>query len=468
MREQACFQKVPKLLIHSNALPAKTAPRRVALRVLPYLALLYLVAYLDRANVSFAGPAMRADLGFSDSLFGFGTGIFFVGYLLLAIPGALIVVRWGARRWIALVLLAWGCITACLGLVHTPIQFISVRSLLGIAEGGFFPGLIVYMNQWFCRRDRARAIACLIIASPIAMAIGAPIASSLLKVHWLGIAGWRWLFIMEGIPAIVLGGLTVFYLTDRPGESRWLQPEERAWLVGELRAEAATHPAATHLKWWAALMHGRVLLLTLAHFFACAAGYGFTMWLPTILEQSRHAKAGIGVNGAALAFLPYCCAVSGTLLVSRSSDRSAHPGRYACGCFIAGGGFLFLSAMTGNSEKLMLLCFCLAGSVVYAWIAPFWVLPTLLLQDEAMATAIGLINAVGNIGGFAGSFLIGYLLTGGWSQQGATLWLSTSYFLAAVFTAAALCERSVNEAAGVSHFRRGLTLRRWFRMTMHP
>src|SRR6476646_7414175 len=211
--------------------------RRVAVRLLPFVFIMYVICYVDRANLSFANLRMSADLGFSDRIYGLGSGIFFLGYVLFEIPGAIIVERWSARKWMARIMISWGIVTALTGFIHTSSQFYVARFVLGIAESSFFPGMIVYLTHWFCSSDRSRAIACLYSAVPAASLIGSPVAGVLLGVHWLHLAGWRWLFVLEGIPAVLLGVITLFYMTDRPEQARWLPADEKDWLVGKLREE---------------------------------------------------------------------------------------------------------------------------------------------------------------------------------------------------------------------------------------
>src|SRR5215475_3677294 len=218
---------------------AARARRRVAYRLLPFVFLIYVVNYIDRVNVSFANLRMSADLGFSDRVYGLGVGMFYLTYVLFEIPGALVVERWSARKWIARIMISWGAVTITTGFVHTATQFYLARFFLGLAEASFFPGMIVYLTHWFTARDRCRAIACLYTAVPAASLVGAPVAGWLLGVHWFSLAGWRWLFILEGIPPIILGIVTIFYLTDRPAQAQWLAQDERDWLTGQLDSELA-------------------------------------------------------------------------------------------------------------------------------------------------------------------------------------------------------------------------------------
>ena len=218
--------------------------RKIGWHILPLVFVIYIVAYLDRANVGFAKLAMKDDLHFSDAVFGLGFGIFFIGYLILEIPGALLVERWSARKWFARILISWGFVSALTAFVKTPMQFYTARFLLGVAEAGFFPGIIVYFTHWFTSRDRGRALAGLVMAIPFSLALGAPVSGWLMKIHWLGWAGWKWLFILEGAPAIVLGVAHAFLLKDRPRDAKWLAPHERAWLEDQLEAEAAAKRTA--------------------------------------------------------------------------------------------------------------------------------------------------------------------------------------------------------------------------------
>src|SRR3990172_12926732 len=232
---------------------AARARRRIARRLLPFLFALYIIAFLDRVNVAYAALSMTRDLGFTAEVFGFGAGIFFIGYFLLEIPGALLVEKWSARGWIARILITWGIATVVIGMVHTAQQFYWARFFLGMAEAGFFPGIIVYLTHWFRAAERAKAVALFMAAIPISNMIGAPLAGVILGVDWAGLPGWRWIFFLEGIPAIVCGVITIFYLTDRPQQARWLPADERQWILAELEREKLQKKAGRSFTVWQAL-----------------------------------------------------------------------------------------------------------------------------------------------------------------------------------------------------------------------
>ena len=274
------------------------ARRRIAYRLLPFVFLIYVVNYIDRVNVSFANLRMSADLGFSDRVYGLGVGMFYLTYFLFEIPGAVIVERWSARKWIARIMISWGVVTILTGFIHSAGQFYAARFFLGLAEASFFPGMIVYLTHWFCSRDRARAIACFYIAVPTASLIGSPIAGWLLGVHWWSLAGWRWLFILEGIPAIVLGIITILYLTDWPSQARWLPDEERDWLVRELHTELQAKKKIRDHTILQAFCDRRVVLLTVPYFLAISGTSGEHL-LDTHLRKASFGILGPGSDFAA-------------------------------------------------------------------------------------------------------------------------------------------------------------------------
>jgi ACS family tartrate transporter-like MFS transporter len=407
----------------------KRARSKIARRLLPFLCLLYLAAYLDRANISFAKLPMTAALHFSEAVYGFGAGIFFLGYLLLEIPGALIVERWGARRWFARILTTWGLCTMIVGFVKTPWQFYGARFLLGVAEAGFYPGIIVYLTHWFARGDRARAMAGFIVAIPVSLALGAPISAFILKLHWLGLPGWRWVFILEGLPAIVLGIVTLAFLTDNPQDAKWLDSDERAWIIRELEKERTEKNAAGHLGVWRGLCNRSVILCALSICLANLGAYVFVFWLPTTIHQA----SGLSPSLSALySALPLAVAVIFVLWSGRSSDRIGKPKLQTAVLMASVAVFLTASAVPGQPFALTMVWLCLTAGAIYAWPPPFWVLPTLILEGPAEAASIGLINMMAGLGGFFGPAIFGYLLSAGYSHLTATAVLSTGVLAAAM------------------------------------
>jgi MFS transporter, ACS family, tartrate transporter len=407
--------------------------RKIAWHLLPFVFLLYIIAYLDRANVAFAKLSMSADLGFSEAVFGFGAGIFFLGYFLLEIPGALIVEHWSARRWIARILVSWGVFTILVGFVRSRNQFYAARFLLGAAEAGFFPGIIVYLTHWFSAQDRARAMAGFLMAAPLSLAIGAPLSALILNLNWWGLAGWRWVFILEGVPAVLFGLLTFVYLTDHPAQASWLDTEEKAWIEVRLFSEKQEIQKTRQLSVWQALRQRNVFCLALAVFFANIGGYGFILWLPSLVNKASGFSASVSTL---LSTLPFALAVLCVWCVGRSSDRSRERRWHAGVPLLFAALFFFLATRPGLPFSQVMLWLSLTGASAFAWIPSFWVLPTLIAEGSAAAVAIGLINSIGNLGGFVGPSLVGYLLTTHHSYSAVTGLLSICYCIAAALTLA--------------------------------
>ena len=386
---------------------ALRARRRIAWRLLPFLFLLYIIAFLDRMNVGAAALQMPGDLGFNDSVVGLGAGMFFIGYVVLEIPGALIAERWSARRWIARIMISWGMITALLAFIHTAREFYLVRFLVGAAEAGFFPAVIVYVSHWFRYQDRAKAIAVFYAANPLSFLIGSPLAGLLLGITWLGLRGWRWLFILEGIPAVVFGVITLFYLTDWPRTASWLRPDERDWINDELEREKQAKKKVRSYTIWQALSQRDVILLTLSYFCATTGGYGIAFWLPTILKRLS-GQSDLRVS--LLAALPYLAGFVTQQWNSWHSDKSYERRWHATIPIFLCGLILLLAVTFGSNIMLAVVLFTLVGASYFAFHPCFWAVQTAFLSESAAAASIGLINSLGNLGGFAGPLIMGYLV----------------------------------------------------------
>jgi ACS family tartrate transporter-like MFS transporter len=403
--------------------------RRISRRLLPFLFILYLIAFLDRVNLGYAGLEMSQNLGFSDRVFGLGSGIFFIGYFLFEIPGALLVERWSARKWIARILITWGLVTVLVAAVHTPTQFYGARFLLGAAEAGFFPGIIVYLTHWFSYEDRARAGALFMAAIPFSNVVGSPLAGWLLGVDWFGITGWRWLFILEGIPAVVLGVITVFFLTDWPHQAKWLAKEEQEWITGMLRREKEAKAATLSYTVWQALAKPEILVLALVYFLSVTGLYGFNFWFPTILKRATGLP---NMEVTLIAALPYVLGLGAMLFNGWNSDRTGERRWHTAVPLMLCGAFLIVSVAAGGNLAIGLGALVLAGACTSTFLPSFWALPTALLSESAAAASIGLINSVGNLGGFAGPYLIGFLGSVTHSFSAALIVLTAALFLAAV------------------------------------
>ena len=383
-----------------------SAQRRIAWRLLPYLFTLFVIAFLDRVNVSYAALEMTHDLSFSNRVFGFGSGIFFVGYLLFEIPGCLIVERWSARKWFARIMVTWGLVTVLMAFIRTPMHFYLVRILLGVCESGFFPGVLVYLTHWFRAEDRAKACAMFMIAIPVANIIGSPLGGWLLGVHWFGLQGWRWLFIVEGIPAIVFGIITVFYLTDWPREARWLPPQERDWITAELEQEALAKKALRTYRVWEALRQPAVIRLTVIYFFAVSSIYSLTIWLPTFLKRAS------GMSDLAvtmLSILPYVAVLLAMLFNGWHSDRTNERRWHTVIPLMFGVVAFALTILSGSHFWLAFVCLIVASSA-NAFLPAFWPVPSAFLGESAAAASIGLINSIGNLGSLVTPSVIGYFL----------------------------------------------------------
>ena len=405
---------------------AQRARLRIARRLLPFLFVLYIIAFLDRMNVGAAALQMPGDLGFSDRVLGLGAGIFFLGYFLLEIPGALIAERRSARRWIARIMISWGLLTVLMAFIHTVREFYIVRFLVGAAEAGFFPAVVVYLTHWFRAADRAKAMAGFYAAMPLSYVIGSPLAGLLLGLSWLGLRGWRWLFILEGIPAILLGLITLFYLTDWPRQANWLRSEEREWVTTKLDREKKAKQEIHSYSIWQALRHRDIILLTSCYFFALTGNYGIAFWLPTMLKRLS-GQSDLKVT--LLASLPYLAGFLTQQLNGWHSDRTRERRWHAAAPVFLSGLALFLAIGSGSNMALSIICFTMVGAAYYAFHPAFWAVPTEFLSESAAAASIGLINSVGNLGGFLGPLILGYLVSRTHSFTGGLWYLVGSFFV---------------------------------------
>jgi MFS family permease len=378
-------------------------------------------------NIGAAALQMPHDLGFSESVVGLGAGIFFFGYFLLEIPGALIAERWSARRWIARIMISWGLMTVLMAFVQTARQFYLVRFLVGAAEAGFLPGVIVYLTHWFRYGDRAKSVAFFYAANPLSYVIGSPLAGALMGLTWRGMRGWRWLFIIEGIPAIVFGLITIWYLTDWPAEARWLPDEEKHWITQELQREKQAKTRSYGI--WEALRHRDVLLLTFCYFGAMTGAYGIAFWLPTILKRLS-GQSDLRVT--LMAALPYVAAFVAQQVNGWHSDRTRERRWHAALPVLICGSALALAVLYRENLVLSLALFVVAGGAFYGFQPVFWTVPTLFLSESAAAASIGLINAVGNLGGFAGPMVMGYLVNRTHSFSAGLLYLVASLFASGI------------------------------------
>ena len=423
------MQIPPQVAGEASAELGRATLAKVGWRLLPFLLLLYVVAWLDRVNIGFAALQMNRDLGFSAAVYGFGAGVFFIGYALFEIPSNLILARVGARLWIARIMITWGVLSVAMMYVSDATSFYVLRFLLGVAEAGFLPGIIYYLGHWFPAADRARAVSWFMLAIPLSTVVGGPLAGVLLELNgWYGLTGWQWLFLVEGVPAVVLGFVVLRYLTDSPEQAHWLAPEERHWLAERLRLEHHAAQARHGVGLRAALVHPTVWLLGLI-IFACQCGsYGLTLWIPQIV---RGLSGSSDLLVSMISALPYTAAAIGMVLIGRSSDRSGERFLHiAIPSAIAAVGFVASAYFTSPVPGMLALTVAAVGDLGTR--GPFWALPTRFLAGSAAAGGIGLINTLGSLGGFVGPYAVGIVreLTGGFA--GGLVFLAVLLLLAAI------------------------------------
>ena len=381
--------------------------KKVTLRLLPFLFLLYIIAYLDRANIGVAKLGMKEMSWFKDDVLGLGTGIFFLGYFLFEVPSNLMLSRIGARKWITRIMITWGIVASLMMFALNVPAFYGLRFLLGIAEAGFFPGVILYLTYWYTSKERARIVAIFMTATAIANVIGSPISGALLGIHWLGLHGWQWLFILEGIPAVLLGFVVFFYLPDGPNDAKWLTSDEKKWIGARIGLEGDAKNAKGHGSLAAAFATPAVWIFCLVYFANAMTTYGIVTWLPTIIKKTG---SFTNFNVGCLTAIPYAVGALTMVFVGKNSDRTGKHALHVCGAaLVAGCGLLF--AAFQHTTIGVILGFSVAAMGIYSLVGPFWALPTAFLGGTAAAAGIALINSVGNLGGFLGPFLLGKIKT---------------------------------------------------------
>ena len=392
----------PTHTVHEAGLDEGTL-RELTRRLVPFLFLLYIVAYLDRINLGFAALQMQKQLGFTDSVYGLGAGIFFAGYFLFQVPSNLVLMRVGARRWIAVLMVTWGIISSSMCMVSGERSFYLLRFLLGAAEAGFFPGVILYLKMWFPARARARTVARFMTAAPLSGVIGGPVSGALLGLQGKsGLAGWQWMFLLEGLPAILLGMIAWTYLVDRPADAVWLRPDQKAGLERILREENVETVRSVQV---GRVMVWPILILSLVYFGLNSVSYGVSLWLPTLIKSLSGLKNfEVGVLSA----VPYVVAAIAMVVVGLHSDRSGERRWHAAIPAISGAIALSIAAHT-NSVSAATALISIAVLGVFSMMGPFWAMPTALLSGTAAAVGVAVINSIGNLGGFFGPYAIGAL-----------------------------------------------------------
>ena len=421
--------------------------RKISLRIVPFIMLLYFISYIDRVNIGFAALTMNKDLGFTSSVFGFGAGIFFLGYFLFEVPSNIILEKVGARLWIARVMITWGIISAVFAFIQGEISFYVLRFLLGVAEAGFFPGIILYLSYWFPVRRRAQVVSFFMAAAPISTVLGSPLSSALLEMHGvLGLRGWQWMFLLEAIPAVILGFVVFFFLTDRPEKATWLASDERDWLVSTMNAEHAAKGAKAHHSIWSGLSDMRVLALSLIYFGTSAGLYTLGIWAPQIIRQFDLSTMQVGLLNA----VPPTVAIVAMIIWARHSDRTAErTWHVVIACLVAAVG-LALAGLAG-SVVTVVAALTLVNIGISSAKPPLWSMPTMFLSGSAAAAGIATINSIGNLGGFVGPTVIGWIKDTTGSFLGGLYFVAGLLCLSAVLTLLlAGSRRTVPSVAAVS------------------
>jgi D-galactonate transporter len=403
---------------------------KVAWRLIPFLFFCYMCAYLDRINVSFAKLQMLQELGMSDAVYGLGAGIFFVGYLMFEVPSNLILLKVGARRWIARIMVTWGVVSAAMMFVSTPTQFYVVRFLLGVAEAGFFPAILLYLTYWFPAGRRSKVTALFMTGIPMSGVLGGPLSGWIMHAmsgaH--GLAGWQWLFLLEGVPTVIVGIVAFFYLDDKVSDARWLNDEEKATIEADLQAEAGHHKLHSLRD---GLASPRVLLLSAIYFFFTMGLYGVSFWLPSLVKASGVSNP---LHVGLLSAVPYAAAAITMVLIGRSSDRHGERRWHLAVPGVLGALALCASVMYAHQTLLAMIALTIGTMGVITTISQFWTVPPAVLQGTAAAGGIALANSVGSISGVVSPYLIGWLQTSTGSTGSGVVGIAASMVVGSILT----------------------------------
>jgi ACS family tartrate transporter-like MFS transporter len=406
--------------------------RKVSWRIVPYCFGLYVISYLDRANIGYAALQMNKELALSSEAFGFAAGIFFIGYFLFEVPSNVALNKYGARIWISRILISWGIVATATAFVQSAMQLYMLRFLLGVAEAGFFPGIIIYLTHWFRAKEQATTVALFTAAIPVSYLLGAPLSTWIMDhVANSGLSGWRWMLLLEGGPAVAAGILNFFIMTDRPEQATWLTAEERGWLVEELRRDHAARPNLQHLGVIAAITDPKVLLLSVIYFIYQVGNLGIGLWMPQIIKGLSASLTNFEIG--LVAMLPYAFATAVMVLWSRNSDRTGERQKHSALPLLLGAVALAFTGLVAQPAAAMtLISLSLAG--IYAFKSPFWSLPGLFLSRSTAAVSIAAINSIGNLGGFVGPYAIGAIKDFTGSTYGGLLFLSGLLFVSFLMT----------------------------------
>ncbi|MFB3166725.1 MFS transporter [Neobacillus sp. 179-C4.2 HS] len=394
----------------NNLALEQSTTKKVTLRLIPFLFLCFVIAILDRVNIGFAALKMNEDLGFSNAVFGFGAGIFFLGYFLLEVPGSAMMNKVGARKWISRIMISWGIIAILMAFVQTPWQFYSARFLLGVAEASFYPCMVHYLSGFYQSKHHAKAIAGFMLAIPGANALGSPLSTFLLNVDWLGFAGWQWLFIVEAIPAVMLGVVCYFYLDDKIEDVKWLNPDEKKWLIDITTKEKLEKQQVKHYTFLQALKDRDVLILSVGYFCWMVGYYGINMFLPTISKGLSETTSLSTQNMGWILGLMYVCAMVVMFLVGNHSDKKNERRWHVAACLTTSAIAMIISSYISNTNIVLAFVFLtIALCGAFGAYSPFWAIPPSFLTGAAAGGAIALINSIGNLGGFFGPYIVGYI-----------------------------------------------------------